>query len=618
MCGIAGIHAYLDVAPPVDRAELERINDRMAARGPDGNGLWLCRRRAHGARPSAARHHRPERGRRAADAQRLRPLHHHLQRRDLQLPRAARGAGRARLRLPQRLRHRGAAAALCRLRRRHGEEAARHVRLRPVGRREAHAAAGARCAGHQAALLGRRRLDGALRLAGQGAAGRRPGRPRSRSGRHRGLPPVRQRARALHGLARGPHAAGRHDAHDRRQRAAIAEALLRRRRRSGRARQRPPWRSAMRAGCCRTPCAIRCAITWWPTCRWRCSCRPVSIRARCSAPWRRRSGAQSVSAVTLAFAEFKGLAVDEAPLAAEVARRYGARHIVRTVDRAEFERDLPAILDAMDLPTIDGINTWFVAKAAHEAGIKVALSGLGRRRVLRRLSVVRRRAAQRALAAPVVVRARARSAGAARSVGRDRCRPRAASQGGGPAAVWRRLGRRLSSAPQRLHAVGARRADRSGAGGRRPAPPGAAQPHRGRPAWRPAARRLRPRGRARDGALHAQPAAARRRLGRHVARRGDPRALCRSVLPRRPAVRRRSGARQRQGRGGRRARAAAAGGRPRAAQDGLRDAGRPLAARGSAAARRPGTRWISPLPRAAGRYAYGRTAGRRRWWPDAR
>ena len=69
--------------------------------------------------------------------------------------------------------------------------------------------------------------------------------------------------------------------------------------------------------------------------------------------------------------------LDEAPLAAEVAARYGARHIVRTVDRAEFERDLPAILDAMDMPTIDGINTWFVAKAAHEAGIKVALSGLG-------------------------------------------------------------------------------------------------------------------------------------------------------------------------------------------------------------------------------------------------
>ncbi len=88
-------------------------------------------------------------------------------------------------------------------------------------------------------------------------------------------------------------------------------------------------------------------------------------------------GARSVSAVTLAFAEFKGLAVDEAPLAAEVAKRYGAHHIVRTVDRAEFEADLPAILDAVDLPSIDGILAWFVSKAAHEAGIKVALSGLG-------------------------------------------------------------------------------------------------------------------------------------------------------------------------------------------------------------------------------------------------
>lgn len=88
-------------------------------------------------------------------------------------------------------------------------------------------------------------------------------------------------------------------------------------------------------------------------------------------------GVRDISAVTLAFKEFRGDNLDEAPLAAEVAARYGARHIVRTVDRAEFERDLPAILDAMDLPTIDGINTWFVAKAAHEAGIKVALSGLG-------------------------------------------------------------------------------------------------------------------------------------------------------------------------------------------------------------------------------------------------
>jgi asparagine synthase (glutamine-hydrolysing) len=41
MCGIAGIFAYLDVAPPVDRAELMRINDRMKPRGPDGNRQWF-------------------------------------------------------------------------------------------------------------------------------------------------------------------------------------------------------------------------------------------------------------------------------------------------------------------------------------------------------------------------------------------------------------------------------------------------------------------------------------------------------------------------------------------------------------------------------------------------
>lgn len=88
-------------------------------------------------------------------------------------------------------------------------------------------------------------------------------------------------------------------------------------------------------------------------------------------------GARGTVAITLAFEEFRGALSDEAPLAAKVAFEYGARHVVRTVNRAEFDRDLPAILDAMDLPTIDGINTWFVAKAAHEAGVKVALSGLG-------------------------------------------------------------------------------------------------------------------------------------------------------------------------------------------------------------------------------------------------
>ena len=38
---------------------------------------------------------------------------------------------------------------------------------------------------------------------------------------------------------------------------------------------------------------------------------------------------------------------------------------------------MPKILEAMDQPTIDGLNTWFVSKAARELGLKVAISGLG-------------------------------------------------------------------------------------------------------------------------------------------------------------------------------------------------------------------------------------------------
>ena len=43
----------------------------------------------------------------------------------------------------------------------------------------------------------------------------------------------------------------------------------------------------------------------------------------------------------------------------------------------EFRDDLPRILAHMDQPSIDGVNTWFVSKAAREQGLKVALSGLG-------------------------------------------------------------------------------------------------------------------------------------------------------------------------------------------------------------------------------------------------
>jgi len=81
--------------------------------------------------------------------------------------------------------------------------------------------------------------------------------------------------------------------------------------------------------------------------------------------------------VTLRFEEFVGRDFDEAPLAERFARQIGSDHVTRLVTRDEFAADLPKFFDAMDQPTIDGTNTWFVSKAASEGGLKVAISGLG-------------------------------------------------------------------------------------------------------------------------------------------------------------------------------------------------------------------------------------------------
>jgi len=86
---------------------------------------------------------------------------------------------------------------------------------------------------------------------------------------------------------------------------------------------------------------------------------------------------QPLHAITLTFESYRGTSQDEVPLAAAAARRYGAEHSVRVVPEAEFRADLPRILDAMDQPTIDGINSWFVSKAAREFGLKAVISGIG-------------------------------------------------------------------------------------------------------------------------------------------------------------------------------------------------------------------------------------------------
>jgi asparagine synthase (glutamine-hydrolysing) len=91
----------------------------------------------------------------------------------------------------------------------------------------------------------------------------------------------------------------------------------------------------------------------------------------------RDAGQVDIDTVTLTFEEFQGQEENEGPLAATIAEIYGTRHSAHVVTRREFKEDLPRILEAMDQPSIDGVNTWFVSKAARERGLKVAISGLG-------------------------------------------------------------------------------------------------------------------------------------------------------------------------------------------------------------------------------------------------
>jgi len=86
---------------------------------------------------------------------------------------------------------------------------------------------------------------------------------------------------------------------------------------------------------------------------------------------------RQLQCITLGFEEYLGTEEDEVPLAAECAQRLGVGHHVRMVSSAEFQGDLERLLCSMDQPSIDGVNTYFVAKVAAEFGLKVAISGLG-------------------------------------------------------------------------------------------------------------------------------------------------------------------------------------------------------------------------------------------------
>lgn len=81
--------------------------------------------------------------------------------------------------------------------------------------------------------------------------------------------------------------------------------------------------------------------------------------------------------LTVGFREYKGTEHDEVPVAEEVARAFRTDHTTLWVEGRHFLEDRDHLLGAMDQPTVDGMNVYFVSKAARQLGLKVALCGLG-------------------------------------------------------------------------------------------------------------------------------------------------------------------------------------------------------------------------------------------------
>ena len=85
----------------------------------------------------------------------------------------------------------------------------------------------------------------------------------------------------------------------------------------------------------------------------------------------------SLNCLTLGFDTQVGTADDETREAAQIAHHYGITHQVQIIGKSDFMDESQHFLDAMDQPSVDGINTYFIARMAREAGFKVALSGVG-------------------------------------------------------------------------------------------------------------------------------------------------------------------------------------------------------------------------------------------------
>lgn len=74
---------------------------------------------------------------------------------------------------------------------------------------------------------------------------------------------------------------------------------------------------------------------------------------------------------------FPGTIYDEAELAGVIAKHCRTKHTEVPLDGASIVARLGEAIAALDQPTMDAVNTYFVSWAARKVGLKVALSGIG-------------------------------------------------------------------------------------------------------------------------------------------------------------------------------------------------------------------------------------------------
>ena len=93
--------------------------------------------------------------------------------------------------------------------------------------------------------------------------------------------------------------------------------------------------------------------------------------------------AQATHAFTVGFDVAR---YDESPLAHEVARAFGVGHTTIRLSQEDVRSSLDAAVQAYDQPSVDGVNTFVIARAVREGWLQGGSQRPGSGRGLRRLS----------------------------------------------------------------------------------------------------------------------------------------------------------------------------------------------------------------------------------------